>query len=350
MIPIAALLISLTIPHGEASLRPLELPVPPPISPLETEAPPDLNAVSWVLEILDPDTEIVAVNGDLQRAMASVTKVMTAILVVENTQPSEKVEISARAAGTPIGYTGQPEVNQGENWTVEELLADLLVQSGNDAAVALAEHVAGSVDLFVEMMNAKASSLGMRSTSFANPNGLDSAQHFSSARDLVKMGRAAIGYDRILAVTTIKAITFQPTSRREMAVTNTNRLLGVFPGVRGIKTGDTNAAGRVLLAYQEYGARRVLSVVMGTSDHYGETARLLAYGMTTRGPGDYLLAPALGSPIEDFLPSWMVPRLVAAGALASGDDHVSGATATPGALEVIGVFRDLLPPLLGGDA
>jgi D-alanyl-D-alanine carboxypeptidase (penicillin-binding protein 5/6) len=349
VIHLAALALALTLPHGQAALRPVNLPIPP-ISPLRTEAPPDLDAVSWVIYSVEREAELLAVNADEERAMASVTKVMTALLVVENTQPSEKVEISAEAAATPIGYTGQPEIYQGESWTVEELLADMLVQSGNDAAVALAEHVAGSVDQFVEMMNNKAAELGMRSTSFANPNGLDADQHFTTAHDLITLGRVAIQQDRILGVTTIKAITFDPTPSRELTVTNTNHLLGVFPGVRGLKTGDTTRAGRVLLGYQELGARRTLTVVMGASDHYAATAQLLAYAMGTLGPGDYMLAAALSTPLEGFLPEWLVPRLEAIGPLDTGNDRLTPPGTTPGELAVIAAFRDLLPPMLGGDA
>ncbi|MBU1225684.1 MAG: serine hydrolase [Actinobacteria bacterium] len=349
MIQLAALALSLTLTPSHGSLHPIDLPIPP-ISPLVTEAPPDLDAASWALYSVDREAELLAVNGDLQRAMASVTKVMTAILVVENAQPSEVVTISERAARTPVGYTGQPHVNQGERWTVEELLAFLMVQSGNDGAVALAEHVGGSLETFVTLMNQRAAALGMRATSFANPNGLDAAQHFSSARDLIKMGRAAIDYDRILRVTSIKAITFRPTAGRELTVTNTNRLLGVFPGVFGLKTGDTVAANRVLLAYQEFGSRKMLSVVMGTADHYGATADLLTYGMTTLGPRDHLLAPALGTALEPLLPDWMIPRLEAIGALPSGLDSVSAPGSTPGEIRAIAAFRDLLPPLLGGDS
>ena len=345
----AALALSVALSATLAGLKPLDLPLPP-INPLIAEAPPELDAASWAIYSVDREAEILAVNADIQRAMASVTKVMTAILVVENAQPNEEVTISQTAARTPIGYTGQPEVNQGEDWTVEELLANLLVQSGNDAAVALAEHVSGSVEAFVALMNQRASELGMRSTSFANPNGLDANQHFSSARDLLAMGRAAVELDRILRVTTIKEITFEPTSRRVMTITNTNRLLGVFPGVYGLKTGDTARAGRVLLAYQEIGSRRILSVVMGTVDHYGATAQLLTYAMGTLGPRDHLIASALETPLASLLPDWMVPRLEAVGPLADGRDRLSPPGSTPGQGMTISAFRDLLPPLLGGDA
>jgi len=348
VLPFAAAMLSIVLSPTQASLRPVNLPIPP-ISPIRTEAPPEIDAASWVLYSVDREAEVLAVNGDAQRAMASVTKVMTAIVVVENAQAGESVTISAAAAGTPIGYTGQPEVHQGENWTVEELLANILVQSGNDAAAALAEHVGGSIDGFSDMMNAKASALGMRSSSFTNPSGLDQNQHFTSARDLIKMGRAAIDLDRILHLTSIKAITFEPTRNRSFTVTNTNRLLGVFPGIAGLKTGDTARAGRVLLAYLEFGSRRMLGVVMGTTDHYAATAELLTYGMTTLGPGDHMLAAALDTPVEPFVPDWLVPRLAAIGPLPTGLDSVSPPGSTPGHGRVVDVFRDLLPPLLGGE-
>jgi len=348
VISIAAVLLSLTLSPPQASLRPVDLPMPP-ISPLAIEAPPELDAASWALYSVDRDAELLSVNGDVQRAMASVTKVMTAVIVVDNALPNESVAISAKADGTPVGYSGQAEVKQGDGWTVEELLAFLLVQSGNDAAVALAEHVAGSVDEFTVMMNQQASQLGMRSSAFANPNGLDAEQHFSTARDLIKLGQAAIERDRILRVTSIKAITFDPGSRADITITNTNQLLGVFPGIAGLKTGDTIEAGRVLLSYVEFGSRSMLGVVMGTADHYAATAELLAYGMRTLGPRDHLLAPAAGTPIEALVPDWIVPRLEAIGALPTGLDSVSPPGATPGHARVVAAFRDLLPPLLGGD-
>ena len=348
MIAIAAVLLSLTLSPTPASLRPVDLPMPP-INPLTTETPPELDAVSWALYSVDREAELLAVNGDVQRAMASVTKVLTAIIVVDNALPNESVTISARAAGTPVGYAGQVGVRQGDSWNVEELLAFLLVQSGNDAAVALAEHVAGSLEEFTVMMNQEASRLGMRSSAFANPNGLDAEQHFSTARDLIKLGRAAIERDRILRVTSIKAITFDPGTRADITITNTNQLLGVFPGIAGLKTGDTASAGRVLLSYVEFGSRSMLGVVMGTADHYAATAELLAYGMATLGPRDHLLAPAAGTPVEALLPDWIVPRLEAIAVLPTGLDSVSAPGSTPGHDRVVAAFRDLLPPLLGGD-
>ena len=347
MISFAAVLMSLALSPPQASLQPRLVP-PPPINPIVTPAPPDLDAASWALFSVDREAEILAVNADEQRAMASVTKVMTAIVVVENAQPNEQVTISANAARTPIGYTGQPEVLQGEVWTVEELLANLMVQSGNDAAAALAEHVGGSVEGFVDLMNQKAAALGKRSTAFASPSGLDAALHFSSSRDLIKLGLAAVDIDRITSLTSIKSITFA-SGRRVITVTNTNRLLGVFPGVAGLKTGDTLNAGRTLLGYQHIGSRRTLSAVMGTQQHYAVTAELLAYSMTTLGPGDHLAAAAIGTPVAGAIPEWLVPRLEAVGDLPTGQGSLSPPGSTPGQQRVVAAFRDLLPPLLGGD-
>ena len=216
--------------------------------------------------------------------------------------------------------------------------------------MALAEHVAGSVEDFVALMNARAAELGMNATMFANPNGLDADGHYSTASDLITLGLAAIEEPRILHATSLRAVTFDPGTRDPISVTNTNRLLGSFPGVFGLKTGDTARAGRVLLAYQEFGSRRMLSVVMGTVDHYGATAQLLAYGMTALGPGDHVLAPVLGTPVEAFLPDWRIPRLEAVGAPPPGIDLITPRGSTPGHARVVAAFRDLLPPLLGGDS
>jgi len=348
VITLAALVAALTLTPGQASLRPLDLPMPP-LNPMTAEAPPQLNAASWGLYSVEREAEILAENGDVRRPMASVTKVMTAILVVQNAQPDERVTISANADRTPIGYTGQPEVKQGEVWTVEDLLANLMVQSGNDAAAALAEHVGGSVEGFVAMMNQEASRIGMASTSFANPHGLDADQHYSTARDLMRLGRAAVDYERVMRAASIKSVTFSPGRRGDITVTNGNRLLGVYPGVLGIKTGDTARADRVLISYQQRGARGTVGVVMGTQNHYAATARLLAYAATTLGPRDHLAAAVLGTPVESVLPPWLVPRLQAVRALPTGSESRSAPGSTVGTDRLVRSFRDLLPPLLGGD-
>lgn len=346
MVPAVVLALTLSLSQP-AALHPVALPLPP-VDPVAQQAPPELDAAAWALYSVDLSAEFLSVNADERRAMASVTKVMTALLVVENTEPDEPVTISANAASTPLGYVDQPRVQEGDRWTVDELLANLLVQSGNDAAVALAEHVAGSEEAFVEMMNQRADELGLGGTRFANPNGLDADEHYSTADDLITLGLAAISEPRILGVTSLRAVTFAPGIRDPIQVTNTNRLLGTFPGVLGIKTGDTLAAGKVLLSYLDTGAHQFLGVVMGAPDHYRSTEDLLAYALTTLGPRDYLLAPVAGTPLDAAVPQWLLSRMATVGELDEGSWSTSRRGSSLGEQRVIAAFRDLLPPILGG--
>jgi hypothetical protein len=153
----------------------------------------------------------------------------------------------------------------------------------------------------------------------------------------------------LVASSRIRFFTLQPPGRELMELDNTNRLIGTFPGVFGIKTGDTAAAGLVLLSYLDAGWGRFLGVVMGSQDHLVATSDLLAYGLRTLGPADHLLAPIAGTELAATLPEWMAPRLAAAGRLADGTQALTPARSTPGGQAILAAYRDLLPELLGGD-
>ncbi len=345
MVPgLAALVLSL------ASLNPIGVPLPPlPIAAFPAHEPPVLSAGSWALYSVDEEAFIWAADADEVRAPASVTKVMTALVVIsQGVAAGDEVTISARAASEPIGYTGQQRTYQGEVWTVEALMSDMLVYSDNTASVALAEHTAGSVDAFVALMNEKAAELGMTATHFVNPNGLDADGHVSSARDLVILGAAAIQEPRITRITRLKFVTFMPGGRI-MEVKNTNRLLGTFPGVLGLKTGDTARAGEVLLSYAVLGHDRFLGVVMGSPDHMAETAEMLAYAGRILGPQDHFYAP--GAPLDELAawPIWRRARLAAIGPLDDGKRPDAALPLSPAEQAVADALRDLLPALLGGD-
>jgi len=278
-----------------------------------------------------------------------VTKLMTALVVVaEQVDPADEVTISARAAAEGVGYTGQLKLYEGEVWTVEDLLADMLVYSDNGAAVALAEHTAGSLEAFVGLMNQKAVELGMTATHFENPNGLDEDGHVSSARDLIRLGVACIAEPRITRVTRLKFVTFTPGGRI-MEVRNTNRLLGTFPGVLGLKTGDTLEAGEVLLSYASLSHEDFLGVVMGSTDHMYESALLLAYAGRILGPQDYFYAA--GTQLEELAdwPAWRRARLAAAGPLDDGKRPDTPMPLSPAQRDAATALRDLLPALLGGE-
>jgi D-alanyl-D-alanine carboxypeptidase (penicillin-binding protein 5/6) len=333
-----------------ASLSPIGAALPPlPIAALPAHEPPVLSAHSWALYSVDEAALVWAADADEVRAPASVTKVMTALVVVgQGVAPEEEVTISARAGAEPVGYVGQQKIYEGEVWTVEALMTEMLVYSDNGAAVALAEHTAGSVDAFVNLMNEKAAALGMTSTHFENPNGLDDEAHVSSARDLIRLGAAAIEEPRITAITRLKFVRFTPGGRL-MEVKNTNRLLGTFPGVLGLKTGDTALAGEVLLSYAAFGHEEFLGVVMGSPDHMAETAEMLAYAMRILGPQDYFYAAGIHRDELADWPVWRRSRLAAAGPLDDGRRPGTPVPLSPAQESLAAALRDLLPALLGGE-
>lgn len=352
MISLAPLALSLTLalPPAAGSLIPPTVPLPPlPIAAFPQHAPPRPAAAAWGLYSLDEGAMLWSSAVDQVRSPASVTKLMTALLVVEaGIPPTSEVIISQAAAAEPIGYVGQQKLYEGEVWTIEALLTDLLIYSDNGAAVALAEHVAGSVEAFAELMNRKAVELGMTSTVFKNPNGLDETGHVSSARDLVRLGTAVLAEPRLTRITRVKYATFTPGGR-VMAVRNTNRLLGVFPGVLGLKTGDTLSAGQVLLSYAGLQHDDYLAVVMGTNGHMRDTQTILAYAVTVLGPRDHFYSVGADLAALADWPDWLLGRLDAAGPLDDGRRTDVPARLSPAERALAAALRDLLPGLLGGE-
>lgn len=274
-----ALVASLPLPHI-------------PIDAFTPDSPPVIEAASYALFDVTGDLTLLSHEADEPRPMASVTKLMTALVVLDNSELGDPVIISSSAAAT-----GEAEVGlvAGETWTVWELLNAIIVRSGNDAATALAEHVGGSVPGFADLMNAKAAELGLTDTHFVNPHGLDADGHYSSANDLLILGRAALD-DAVLArLARTRVVKFRtaPNGAVRRAV-NTNALLGAFEGVVGLKTGFTGNAQRVLVSAASRDGRTLLAVVMGTDDHFADTRELLDYGFDMFGVVDRLLAPLAG--------------------------------------------------------
>lgn len=348
MTGLAALALSLALgPLG--ALTPLTTPLPPlPLAAFPDHEPPEIAARTWALYSVDEGAMIWAGGVDQPRAPASVTKLMTALLVVEaGIEPDEQITISREAAAEPIGYVGQLKLYEGEVWTVEALLTDMLIYSDNGAAVALAQRVSGSVPAFVALMNQRAAELGMTATRFMNPNGLDEEGHISSAADLIRLGLVSIQEPRITAITRVKNVTFTPGGRT-MPIKNTNRLLGTFPGVFGLKTGDTLTAGQVLLSWGRFSQGDLLGVVMGTDGHMRDTRELLAYGLRTLGPQDRFYALGVGLPAIAEMPAWRLARLNAVGPLVTGRDPLARTAITPAERRLADALADLLPRTLGG--
>jgi len=232
-----------------------------------------------VLADLDTGQILFAQDADARRPIASLTKIMTALLVIRRTDPRELVTVSPEAAA-PSRRVGISELGllPGERITVENLLYALLLQSANDAADALAEHVSGSVEAFVEAMNAEAARLGMRDTHFASPNGLDD-RGYSTARDLVTLTRAAFEHPLFARIVRTRFREIPSPSGVPRIVQNRNVLLWLYPGALGVKTGFTSAAGFCVVGAAARGGVRLLSVVLGEpGEPFSDAAALLNYG------------------------------------------------------------------------
>lgn len=278
-----------------------------------------------------------AVNAAQPRAMASTTKIMTALLTLERANLGDLVTVS------PTALVGEASMGlvAGETLTVEDLLWGLLLRSGNDAAVALAEHVAGSEQAFVDLMNQRAAELGLTSTHFANSHGLDAPDHYSSAQDLWRLAELAMANPIFSSMVA--------TQSREAAgrqLININELLGIYPGADGIKTGTSEAAGQCLVGSASQDGFRTVAVVLGSQDRYSDAAALLDYSQeqfhrgpapAPQGPTSWLRAVD-GQPLRVtvperpwlFLPAWQWPLL--------RSQFVSGGAA-PAAGQPIGEVR-----------
>lgn len=218
---------------------------------------------------------------DARRPNASTTKMVTAILVVRTARLAETVEISRTAAATGGGGV---HLRPGDRYTVDELLHALLLTSSNDAAVALAEHVAGSERAFVARMNAVARSLGAARSRFVTAHGLDAPGHYSTARDLARIALAVLRRPVLADIVATRSTTISGATGRERLV-NTNPLLESYSGAVGVKTGYTRGAGDVLVAAAERRGRRLIAVALGSEDAAADARALLDYGFAVLGRG-----------------------------------------------------------------
>jgi D-alanyl-D-alanine carboxypeptidase (penicillin-binding protein 5/6) len=203
---------------------------------------------------------------------------MTALLILEETSPTEIVTVSEEAAAPRVPGISGLGLQPGERILVQELLYALLLQSANDAADALAEHVDGTVPAFVERMNARAAELQMSRSAFASTNGLDEVG-FSTARDLVRLTRAAFALPAFSRITATRSHVVRSLDAEPRTVQNRNVLLWLYPGATGVKTGFTSAAGFCVVAAAERDDVRLVAVVLGDpGEPFSGAAELLNYG------------------------------------------------------------------------
>lgn len=214
---------------------------------------------------------------------ASMTKMMSMLLVIESIENDvlkwdDVVTISANASG--MGGS-QILLETGDQVTVEDLFKGVAVMSGNDAVVALAEAVSGSVDEFVKRMNERAKELGMNDTNFKNPHGLDDANHYTSAYDMSILARELVKHKKVLEFTKIYEDYLRKGTDRELWLVNTNKLVRFYPGADGLKTGYTKTAGYCLTATALKNDMRLIAVAMGeesSATRNTEVMAMLDYG------------------------------------------------------------------------
>lgn len=212
-------------------------------------------------------------NADKKMLIASTTKLLTALVALRDGFLSDVVTVSKNAAYTE-GSAMYLKV--GEKVTLETLLYGLLLCSGNDAAVAIAEHVGDDLEDFVARMNDLAADLGMENSSFANPNGLDDEQHYSTARDMARLACAAVENETLLRIASTRSVTIGGRT-----MTNHNRLLKSLDGCIGLKTGYTKAAGRTLVSCAERNGQRLVAVTLQDGNDWADHESLLEYGFST---------------------------------------------------------------------
>jgi D-alanyl-D-alanine carboxypeptidase (penicillin-binding protein 5/6) len=264
---LAAALIAVAAPAAQAQDAPA------------TEPPTVPGAEAAIVVDARDGTVMFARRADAERSIASTTKLMTALLALEEADPDELFtapEYNALPAESRIN------LREGERMAVEDLLEALLLESANDAAVALAENISGSREAFVEAMNERADELGLDHTSYANPIGLDEPGNYSTARDLAVLTRTLLANPRFARIVDMPEATLE-SGIRPRVVANRNDLVAEYPWVSGVKTGYTLNAGNVLVGSANGGrGMRVISVVLGEPTEAGrdaDTLELLRWGL-----------------------------------------------------------------------
>ena len=220
---------------------------------------PMINARSAIIYDRETTQIIWGKNEMQKRPMASTTKIMTAIVVLENSNLSDVVTISKKAAS--VGGS-RLKISAGDKITVNDLLYGLMLRSGNDAAIALAEYVGGSVEGFSVLMNNKAKELGLNNTNFVTPHGLDNENHYTTAYELAYLTDYALNNKAFSKIVNTKSISIRINGNLRN-IYNTNELLGNLNGVNGVKTGFTNGAGRCLVTSCTRNNNQIITVILG---------------------------------------------------------------------------------------
>lgn len=240
------------------------------------QAAQETSARAAVVMDVNSNRILYSKNMDEKLAMASTTKIMTTLVAIESGRLEEKVTVSKRASymeGSSI------YLREGEKHTVIDLLYAIMLRSGNDSAVAVAEHIGGSVEGFAEMMNKKAVEIGADNTRFANPHGLDAEGHYTTARDLALITSYALKNPVFSSIVSSKkkVIDGPPDENWDRIMINKNKMLWQFDGGDGVKTGFTNKAGRCLVSSATRDGLQLVCVVLNCGPMWNDSSSLLEY-------------------------------------------------------------------------
>lgn len=249
----------------------LPAPAPYPVNRTGVFPGPEITAAGVVIIDVDSGVFFYTRNSDILLAPASTTKILTALVALDNYQLDDVVTVK-----TVVNDGQVMKLVPGERMTVENLLYGMLIASGNDAAYALADHFPGGVAKFVEAMNKKAKDLHLTKSTFTNPVGYDDPSHKMTPIDLARLARVALDDKTIAKMVAIPEITISDVTHTYFhPLKNVNQLLGKIPGVGGIKTGWTEEAGENLVTLVERNGHRVIIVILQSKDRFGETAKLI---------------------------------------------------------------------------
>lgn len=329
-------------------------------TPADSTEVPRVDLPAALLANLDDGQEMFAKDASARRPIASLTKIMTALLVLERRSLDDVVTISGGAVFEEgdYGATSALGLRAGERRSVRELLDALMLQSANDAAVALAIELSGSEDRFVRLMNQRAERLGMGSTSFFSANGLDDRGR-STPRDLLRLVRAAYSTPGFADIVANKFRRIPGAAGgKDRRIQNRNAMLWLYPGSTGVKTGFTAGAGYCLITVAERDGRRLVAIALGSRDEvFSEAATLLNYGFegfadeTFVRAGDSLGTVGIRGGAVPTLAGSTLEALVPPGSAGQAHERLvvwPGAVFPPAPGERIGTLRVALPGMVVG--
>lgn len=275
--PIPKLLSAFSSPSKEGSYWKPKL-----VSKASAQEPLNLTAISAMSYDTTTETLLYEKQPELRLPIASLTKIMTAIIALENLELEDTVTVTKSAAEIGEGTMG---LKQGEKLSVEELLYGLMLQSGNDAGETLAQTSKFGREGYIHLMNKKAEDLGLSNTRFTNPSGLQGdGEQYSTVSELITLTNYAMKnptFRKIVA--TYNHIIPETKDHHEFNLFNETNLLTTYPGVRGVKTGFTDEAGMCLVTYLDYDGHQIIAVILNSQNRREEMAQLLDYSLTELG-------------------------------------------------------------------